>query len=327
VSAFVEQRRADFGVELICRTLGVSASAYYERATGRRSAREIEDERLLALIREVHKDNYEAYGYRRMWKELRRRGERVGRCQVQRIMREHDIEGAKRRGRPWRTTTPDPQAQRRPDLVKRDFTASKPGELVVADFTYVRCWEGRVFFAFVLDVFSRMIVGWQLASHMRAELVVDALQMALGTRNAFGHLELVHHSDRGSQYTSADLHAVMTAGGVLASVGTTGDCFDNAMAESLIDTYKTELIADRTWRTATHVELETVGWVGWYNNTRLHGELGDVPPVEYERNALAAVAARATERGVGALSLRSPYGLAALDPAAPTDSLLTVEFK
>jgi len=327
VSAFVEQRRADFGVELICRTLGVSASAYYERASGRRSAREIDDERLLGVIRAVHKESYEAYGYRRMWKELLRRGELVARCQVQRLMAANAIQGAKRRGRPWRTTVADPDAERRPDLVERDFTASEPGELVVADFTYVRCWQGLVFFAFVLDVFSRMIVGWQLAAHMRAELVVDALQMALGTRKQLGHVELVHHSDRGSQYTSDELNVVMGAAGVLASVGSTGDCFDNAMAESLVDTYKTELIADRVWRSATEVELGTLGWVGWYNNVRLHGELGDIPPIEYEQNALAAVAARPTERSAGGLSHSSPYGLAALDPAAPPDTLLTIETK
>jgi transposase InsO family protein len=226
VSAFVEQRRTDFGVEPICRTLGVSASAYYERRGGERSARELEDERLVALIRTVHGESYEAYGYRRTWKELARRGERVPRCQVQRLMAEHGIQGAKRRGRPWRTTTPDPGAERRPDLVERDFTASGPGELLVADFTYVRCWEGLVFFAFCLDVFSRRIVGWQLAQHMRAELVVDALAMALGTRERLPHVELVHHSDRGSQYTSAELAAVMAESGVLASVGSTGDAYD-----------------------------------------------------------------------------------------------------
>ncbi|MGH3993890.1 MAG: IS3 family transposase, partial [Pseudonocardiaceae bacterium] len=322
MSAFIEVNRGRFGVEPICRALGVSASAYYARLSGERSARAVEDERLLGVIRAVHEESYEAYGYRRMWKELLRRGELVARCQVQRLMADNAIQGAKRRGRPWRTTVADPDAARRPDLVGRDFTATKPGELVVADFTYVRCWQGLVFFAFCLDVFSRMIVGWQLAAHMRAELVVDALKMALGTRTHLGHVELVHHSDRGSQYTSAELAAVMAARGVLASVGSTGDCYDNAMAESLVDTYKTELIADRVWKTATEVELGTVGWVGWYNNVRLHGELGDIPPVEYEQNALAAVAARATEHGAGGSSLSSPYGLAAVDPAAPPDTLL-----
>jgi len=310
VSAFIDENCGRFGVEPICRAVEVSDSAYYARRSGVPSASELEDARLLALIRTVHKANYEAYGYRRMWKELTRRGERMPRCQVQRLMREGGIQGAKRRGRPWRTTTPDPEAHRRPDLVERDFSAGGPGELVVADFSYLRCWEGLVFFAFVIDVFSRMIVGWQLAAHMRAELVVDALQMALGTRERFGHLELVHHSDRGSQYTSAELSAVMAGAGVLASVGSTGDAYDNAMAESLVDTYKTELIADRVWKSPSQVEIATGEWVGWYNHTRLHGELGDVPPVEFE--ALHAPQIAAVEA-----SHTSPSGLAVLSLDVP----------
>ena len=284
MSAFIDERRADFGVEPICRTLGVSASAHYARR-GEPSAREVEDERLLALIRRVHEENYEAYGYRRMWKELSRRGELVPRCQVQRLMRDNGIEGAKRRGRPWRTTTPDPDAQRRPDLVERDFTASQPGELVVADFTYVRCWEGLVFFAFVLDVFSRMVVGWQLAAHMRAELVVDALRMALGTGERFGHLELVHHSDRGSQYTSVELAAVMAEGGVLASVGSTGDCYDNAAMETFWSTLKREIawIRGSIWfptRDAAKTFLFEYIEV-FYNRQRHQAGLGHRTPAEF----------------------------------------------
>jgi putative transposase len=197
VSRYVDEHRGRFGVEPICRTLGVSASAYYQRRSGRRSARAVEDERLLARIRELHAANYYAYGYRRMWKTLRRAGERVPRCQVQRLMRSHGIVGAKRRGKPWRTTRPDPQAQRRPDLVQRDFTASRPNELWVADISYLRCWEGLVFFAFVLDAHSRMIVGWQLATHLRTELVLDALEMANGLRKPTAGL--IAHSDRGLQ--------------------------------------------------------------------------------------------------------------------------------
>jgi transposase InsO family protein len=200
VSAFIEMERERFGVQPICETLGVSASAFYHRASGARCARAIEDERVLALIRVIEAESYEAYGYRRVWKEAHRRGHTaVPRCQIQRLMAEHGIQGAKRRGRPWRTTTADPAAAERPDLVNREFTAERPGELLVADFTYVRCWQGTVFFAFVLDVYSRRIVGWQFADHMRAPLVVDALQMALATRERVAHVELVHHSDRGSQ--------------------------------------------------------------------------------------------------------------------------------
>ena len=202
MTAFIDGHRGRFGVEPICRTLGVSASAYYRRARGGRCARDVEDERLLAVIGETHRANYEAYGYRRMWKALRRAGEIAPRCQVQRLMRAHGIQGAKRRGKPWRTTKPDPNAQRPRDLVKRDFTASAPNRLWVGDFTYLRCWEGVVYFSFVIDVFSRMIVGWQLASNMRTDLVLDALRMALGLREPGADFELVAHTDAGSQYTS-----------------------------------------------------------------------------------------------------------------------------
>jgi putative transposase len=199
VSAFIDAYRERFGVEPICGVLGVSASAYYQRARGECSARAVEDERLLGRIRELHAANYYAYGYRRMWKALLRAGEDVPRCQVQRLMRAHGIVGAKRRGRPWRTTRRDPHAHRRPDLVQRDFSAGAPDELWVADLSYLRCWEGVVFFAFVLDAFSRRVVGWQLASHMRTTLVIDALRMALGQRRPGADVALVHHSDRGSQ--------------------------------------------------------------------------------------------------------------------------------
>jgi putative transposase len=182
VSRYIDEHSGRFGVEPICRTLGVSASAYYQRRQGERSARSLEDERLVGLIRELHANNYYAYGYRRMWRALRRAGEPVARCTVQRLMREHGIQGAKRRGKPWRTTRPDTEAGRRPDLVERNFTASAPDRLWVADLSYLRCWEGLVFFAFVLDAFSRMVVGWQLAAHMRTTLVLDALRMALWKR-------------------------------------------------------------------------------------------------------------------------------------------------
>ena len=209
--------RERFGVEPICRVLGVSASAYYKRAKGELSARAVEDQRLLGVIRETHKANYEAYGYRRTWKALRRAGETAPRCQVQRLMRAHGIQGAKRRGKPWRTTIPDPNAPRRPDLVQRDFTAAEPNRLWVGDLSYLRCWEGVVYFAFVLDVYSRRVVGWQLASHPRTDLVLDALRMALGTREHGADFRLVAHTDRGSQYTSAAYTQVLDDHQILAS--------------------------------------------------------------------------------------------------------------
>jgi transposase InsO family protein len=199
VTAFIDEHRGRFGVEPICRVLDVSASAYYQRATGERSARALGDERLLERIREVHAANYYAYGYRRTWKALRRAGEPVGRDHVRRLMHAHGIQGAKRRGKPWRTTISDPAATRSPDRVNRDFSASRPDALWLADFTYLRCWEGVVFFSFVIDAYSRRIVGWQFASHMHATLVCDALRMALSRRHHGADVELIHHSDAGSQ--------------------------------------------------------------------------------------------------------------------------------
>jgi len=282
VSAFIDERRGDFGVELLCRTLGVSASAYHQRASGQRSARAIEDERLLARIRAVHEANYEAYGYRRTWKALLRAGECVPRCQVQRLMRQAGLRGAKRRGRPWRTTISDPTAQRPADLVERDFTAARPDELWVCDFTRMRCWDGVLYFAFVIDVYSRRVVGWQLAKHMRTSLVLDALRMALGTRARGADVALVAHSDAGSQYTSDDYTQILDDHDVLASIGTVGDALDNALAESFVDSFKTELISDRVWRTREQLEFAIVEYLGWFNHDRLHSALGDIPPAEFE---------------------------------------------
>lgn len=282
MSRYIDEHRGRFGVEPICRVLGVSASAYYQRATGVRSARSVEDERLLAQIREVHEANYCAYGYRRTWKALTRAGESAPRCQVQRLMRAHGIQGAKRRGKPWRTTVPDPAARRRPDLVNRDFTAEHPNQLWVADFSYLRCWEGLVFFSFVIDVYSRKVVGWQFARHMRTTLVLDALRMALSTRRRVEEVRLIHHSDRGSQYVSGDYTQTLADHDVLASVGSTGDAYDNSMAESFVDSFKTELIADRVWQTRSQLELAIVEYIAWFNDSRLHENLSDRPPREIE---------------------------------------------
>jgi len=282
VSAYVEEHRERFGVEPICSTLGVSASAYYQRKTGERSARQVEDERLLGVIRETHKKNYEAYGYRRTWKALLRAGEQAPRCRVQRLMAANGIRGAKRRGKPWRTTTPDPDAARRPDLVERDFTAERPNELWVADFSYLRCWEGVVFFSFVIDVYSRKVVGWQFASNMRTTLVLDALRMALSTRERVEEVRLIHHSDRGSQYLAGDYTQTLEDNDVLGSVGSTGDAYDNAMAESFVDSFKTELVTDRVWHSRSQLELAIVEYISWFNDSRLHENLDDRPPSEIE---------------------------------------------
>jgi putative transposase len=221
-------------------------------------------------------------GCRRTWKALTRAGEQAPRCRVQRLMRANGIQGAKRRGKPWRTTTPDPDARRRLGLVNRDFTASAPNELWVADFSYLRCWEGLVFFSFVIDVFSRKVVGWQFASHMRTTLVLDALRMALSTRQRVEEVRLIHHSDRGSQYVSGGYTQTLSDHDVLASVGSTGDAYDNSMAESFVDSFKTELIADRVWQTRSQLELAIVEYIAWFNDSRLHENLGDRPPREIE---------------------------------------------
>ncbi|MGH8429668.1 MAG: IS3 family transposase [Solimonas sp.] len=229
MSRYIDEHRGRFGVEPICQTLDVSASAYYQRATGERSERVIEDERLLGLIEITHAANYYAYGYRRMWLALKRNGHHVGRDRVKRLMRAAGIQGAKRRGKLWRTTFADPAAVRAPDLVNRDFTAGRPDALWVADFTYLRCWEGLVFFSFVIDVFSRRIVGWQFAGHMRTDLVLDALRMALTRRDAGADVQLIHHSDAGSQPSSA-FNQVLDDHDVLASIGSVGDAYDKGLA-------------------------------------------------------------------------------------------------
>jgi putative transposase len=311
VTAFIEAHRGRFGVEPICRTLDVSASAYYERASGHRSARSLEDERLLERIRALHKKNFEAYGSRRMWKALLRDGELVGRSHVERLMRQHGIQGAKRRGKPWRTTTPDLQAQRARDLVERDFTAAAPNRLWVGDFTYLRCWEGVAYLSFIIDVFSRMVVGWQLASHMRTTLVLDALRMALGLRSPGADFRLIQHTDAGSQYTASDYTQVLDDHKVLASIGSVGDAYDNALAESFVDSFKTELIADRVWRSRAQLELAVVEYIGWFNHERLHSALGDIPPVEFE--ALHAARTRAVHVD-GSVAVLSPR---------PSDALTT----
>jgi putative transposase len=307
VSTFIDEHRERFGVEPICATLGVSASAYYERASAPRCARSVEDERLLRRIRELHEANYCAYGYRRTWKALLRAGERVGRDHVRRLMHQNGIQGAKRRGKPWRTTKPDRRAERPADLVRRDFCAEHPDQLWFADFTYLRCWEGLVFFSFVIDAYSRKIVGWQFAAHMRTTLVLDALKMALHQRRPGADVALIQHTDAGSQYTSYDYTQTLADHGVLASIGTVGDALDNAVAESFVDSFKTELINDRTWASRSQLELAIVEYVAWFNNERLHEALDDRPPREVE--GLYAAKSRATtppRMKIGNLQTPSP---------------------
>ncbi len=282
MTRYVEERRGAFGVEPICRVLGVAVSTFYARRSREPSRRELRDRELVAEIHTARAGYRRVYGVRKTWKELRRRGVEVGRDRVGRLMRREGLEGV-RRGKRKRTTIPDEAAlERARDLVQRDFSAPAPNRLWVADLTYIRTWQGFVYLAFILDVFSRMIVGWQLQTHMRTELVMDALEMANGLRRPADGL--IAHNDRGSQYTSIKYTDRLDELAIAPSVGSKGDAYDNAMAEAWVGTFKAELVDGRRFPSFEHAEHETLAWISFYNNERLHEELGDVPPVEYEGN-------------------------------------------
>jgi putative transposase len=271
------------GVEPICEVLQFAPSTYYAAKNRPPSARAVRDEELLIEIRRVWKENYEVYGTRKVWLQLNREGIAVARCTVERLMRAEGLVGALRGGGRPRTTRADPHAERPADLVERQFTADRPNALWVADITYVPTWSGMVYVAFVTDVFSRRIVGWRLDTSMRTDLPLDALEMAVWGRNG-GPLDgLVHHSDRGSQYTSIRYTERLVEAGATPSVGSVGDSYDNALAESVNGLYKTELINCKgPWRARDDVELATFEWVDWYNHRRIHGSCQNMPPVEYE---------------------------------------------
>ncbi|WP_433337571.1 IS3 family transposase [Spirillospora sp. CA-294931] len=291
VVVVVDHLRDRFGVEPVCQVLGLCPGTYYGRKRRPPSARAQRDAVLIEQITDVYEANYGVYGARRVHKQLQRQGVQVARCTVERLMRQHDLEGV-RRGSKRRTTVVDTSAPRPPDLVNRHFTANRPDQLWLADITYVRTWEGWVYMAFVLDAYSRRIVGWQLADHLRTDLPLDALEMAMWQRDRDRppsrqrpeRGSLIHHSDRGCQYTSFRYATHLADLGVMASVGSVADSYDNAMAEALNGTFKAELIHRQTWRTRDQVECAIVEWIGWYNHRRLHSSIGNVPPTEYEAN-------------------------------------------
>ncbi|HEY8978148.1 MAG TPA: IS3 family transposase [Streptomyces sp.] len=294
--AFIDEHRDRFGgVEPICRTLTghdckIAPSTYYAHHKRRStpSARTVRDAELKEQITKVFEANYRVYGARKIWRELNRQGRAVARCTVERLMRELGITGAVR-GKRVITTLPGGQTERAPDLLDRDFVAAAPNRCWVADFTHVKTWAGVIYVAFVVDTFSRRIVGWSAATVKETVFVLDALEMAVWQRDRDQHPvqpgELIHHSDAGSQYTSFRLAEHLDAAGIAASIGSVGDAYDNALMESTIGLYKTELIKPRRpWKSLSQVELATAEWVDWYNHRRLHGEIGHVPPVEYEAN-------------------------------------------
>ena len=298
---FINAHRATYGVEPICAVAPIAPSTYYAHKArqahpSRLSARGQRDTWLKAQIQRVWDANLQVYGVRKIWRQLTREGIRVARCSVARLMREMGLQGAVR-GRRFKTTIADDAAARPADLVNRTFTATRLNALWVADLTYVATWAGFVYVAFVIDVFARVIVGWRVARSLGTDLALDALEQALYARPAVD--ELVHHSDRGTQYLSIRYTERLAEAGIEPSVGSVGDSYDNALAESVIGLYKTEVIDRRgPWRHAEAVEFATLDWVDWFNNRRLLSSIGDVPPVEYEEQYYQAQNAPATGAGV-----------------------------
>jgi putative transposase len=286
---FIDANRDEFGVEPICTTLRVAPSTYYAAKSRPLSARSLRDGVLVPILVALWTANYRVYGAHKLWKAARRAGHEIGRDQVARLMRIANIQGVSRKRR-LRTTRPDPEAPRPADLVKRQFTAERPNALWVTDLTYVPTWSGVAYVCFIVDAFSRMIVGWRVAAHMRTDMVLDALEMARWSRGT--NLEgLRCHSDAGSQFTSVRYGERLAELGALPSIGSIGDSFDNALAESVNGLYKSELIrgpGQGPWKTIEDVELATLGWVHWHNTERLHGYLNDVPPAEFETAFYAA---------------------------------------
>jgi transposase InsO family protein len=280
VTSFIEEKRAAFGVEPICRALGVPTSTYYARRSRKPSARALRDAELIVEIAAARSGYRAAYGVRKTWRELRRRGVEIGRERVARLMRREGWQGV-RRGRRFRTTIADRTADAARDLVRREFTATGPNQLWVADLTYVRTYTKTAYLAFVLDVYARRIVGWQIATNMRSDLVMDAFEMAFALRQPAAG-QLIAHSDRGSQYTSLRYTERLEELGIAPSVGSVGDAYDNAMAEAWVATYKTELVQGRWYASFEHAEHAALQWIAFYNAERLHEALGDVPPGEYE---------------------------------------------
>jgi putative transposase len=286
--AFINAHRDVHGVESICRMLPIAPSTYFRHQAqhadpGRRSVRARRDDELRAIIRRIWTEHFQVYGPRKVWRQMGREGLRVARCRVRRLMRAMGLVGAVR-GRAWMTTTQSQtDAQRPADLVERNFTATRPNQLWVSDFTYVATWRGFVYVAFVIDVFARRIVGWRASASLRTDLALDALEQAIYDRCDTDTGDLVHHSDRGTQYLSIRYTERLADAGIELSVGSRGDAYDNALAETVIGLFKTEVIRRRgPWRSLETVEFATLEWVDWFNHRRLLEPIGYIPPAEYE---------------------------------------------
>jgi transposase InsO family protein len=286
--AFLDQHRDTYGVEPICEVLPIAPSTYFrhkvqQRDPDKRSARARHDDDLRVAIQRIWDANHQVYGPRKVWKQLRREGHRVARCTVERVMRAMGLRGVSR-GRAWVITTRTDTAVTRPaDLVDRQFTATRPNQLWVADFTYVATWRGFVYVAFVIDVFARRIVGWRVSASLVTDFVLDALEQAIYDRCGTDIADLVHHSDRGTQYVSMRYTERLTDASIAPSVGSRGDSYDNALAESVIGLFKTEVIQRKgPWRHLEAVEFATLEWVDWFNTRRLLEPIGYVPPAEFE---------------------------------------------
>jgi putative transposase len=279
---YIDQYKDEYGIESICRVLPIAVSTYYAAKDREPSNRELDDQRLLPEVERVHAENYGVYGRRKVWTQLNREGIKIGRDRCERLMKQAGLAGAVRGKKP-RTTKADTTTARAPDLVDRNWEAvAAPNRVWVADFTYVRTWSAMVYVAFVIDVYSRRIVGWRVSTSMKTDLVLDALEQAIWTRNE--RLDgLVCHSDAGSQYTSIRYTERLDEIGAAPSIGSVGDPIDNAVAESTIGLYKTELInPKRPWRTPDDVEFATFEYTDWFNHKRLHGQIGHRPPAEHE---------------------------------------------
>ena len=298
---FIDANRDELGVEPICRVLQIAPSTYYSAKTRALSARAVRDALMMQVLMVLWVANRKVYGAHKLWKAAQRAGHDIGRDQVARLMRSMGIEGVSRRRRKVFTTVADPDALRAPDLVKRNFSAERPDALWVTDLTYVPTRTGMAYVCFIVDAFSRRIIGWRVAAHMRTDMVLDALEMARRSRGNRRLVGLVAHADAGSQFTSVRFTERLDEIGARPSIGTVADSFDNALAETTNGLYKTECVygpdAPRPWSDVGELELATLTWVHWFNEHRLHSYCGDIPPAEFEQAFYSAQ--QTTPAGVG----------------------------